>query len=80
MNDKFYMEDLLNNAKAICSLLLDGTIESATPQVTSTFNQTLFDALAVQNAIYKQMESKGWYQTQAVPQNKVAQAAAQAGA
>lgn len=75
MNDRFYMETLLTWTKAYCDLLLHGTIEASTEHVNSTMNQSLFEVLSLQNAIYKQMEQKGWYKTKPVPLTKIEQTA-----
>lgn len=77
MNDKSYLETLLTNTKSCCDLLLHGTIESSTPEVHAAFNNTLFTTLEIQNALYKQMEAKGWYQTKPVPVTKIQQTATQ---
>ncbi len=73
MNNKYYMENLLTSAKSMCNLLVNGTIESTTPFVNSSFNQALFEMLSLQNSIYKQMESMGWYKVENVPITKVNQ-------
>lgn len=75
MNDKYYMENLLTWTKSYCDLLLHATIESSTPNVNGTMEQALLTCLSVQNAIYKRMESKGWYQTKMAPVTKIEQAA-----
>lgn len=77
MNDRFYMETLLTWTKSYCDLLLHGTIESSSEYVNSTMNQALFECLSIQNAVYKQMETKGWYKTKPVPVAKVEQTATQ---
>lgn len=61
MENKFYMEQLLSSVKGLSNLLLNATIEASTDDVHATFNNCLFDTLAMQNAIYKQMEAKGYY-------------------
>lgn len=71
MNDRYYMENLLNSAKSMCNLLLNGTVEAATPSVNSSMNQALFESLSLQNAIYKKMESKGWYKMEPVTKTKM---------
>lgn len=73
MNNKYYMENLLTNAKSMCNLLVNGTIESTTSFVNSSFNQALFEILSLQNSIYKQMESMGWYKVENVPLPKINQ-------
>ncbi len=61
MSDKDLMENLLTNAKGVCDLFMHGSIESATPQVHEAFHASLNDALCMQENIYRQMESRGWY-------------------
>lgn len=77
MNDRYFMENLLTWTKSYCDLLLHGTIESSTPNVNGSMNQALFNTLSVQNAIYKHMESKGWYKVSSAPIDKINQAATQ---
>ena len=71
MEDKNYMESLLNASKGICEVLLHGTIEASTKSINGTMNQSLFDALSMQQEIYTKMEAKGWYKTDVAPTTKV---------
>ena len=64
MNDREIMEGILNTTKGVCDLYMHGSIESATANVHQTFTTALNDSLCMQNAIYKQMSQRGWYQTQ----------------
>lgn len=73
MDDKCIMQDLLNNTKAVCDLYMHGTIEASTPKVHQAFSTALNDALAMQDAIYKQMTAKGWYAPQQAPQQQLDQ-------
>ena len=73
MNDKDLLEDILLTVKGASDLYLHGTIESATPNVHSTFDKALCDSLKVQNEIYSKMASKGWYPTQQAEQTKIDQ-------
>lgn len=69
MNDREIMENILLTTKGVCDLYMHGSIESATPNVRQAFNTALSDALNMQNSIYQQMSSHGWYATeQAEPQ------------
>lgn len=61
MSDKDLMENLLTGTKNACDLYLHGSIESATPQVHEAFHAALNDALCMQENVYKQMQSRGWY-------------------
>ena len=73
MNDKDLLEDILLTVKGGSDLYLHGTIESATPNVHSTFDKALDDCLKMQNEIYSKMASKGWYPTQQAEQTKIDQ-------
>lgn len=74
MQDKDYMETLLNACKGATDLYLHGTLESAgTPKVHRVFHQALCELLTMQNEIYKKMEVKGWYTTTQVEQEKITQ-------
>jgi len=74
MNDKDLLEDILLTVKGGSDLYLHGTIESATPNVHSTFDKALDDCLKMQNEIYSKMASKGWYPSQQAEQTKIDQA------
>ena len=74
MNDKDLLEDILLKVKGASDLYLHGTIESATPNVHSTFDKALGDSLKMQNEIYSKMASKGWYPAQQAEQTKIDQA------
>ena len=74
MDDKVIMENILTATKSACGLLMHGTIESATPNVNSTFKSSLDDCLAMQNEIYSKMSQKGWYPTQQAQQQQISAA------
>lgn len=71
MDDRALMENLLLVTKGACSLYLNGTVESSTPDVFKTFNDSLNTTLEIQNSIYKTMEQNGWYKTTSVPTSKI---------
>ena len=73
MNDKCIMENLLLNTKGVCDLYMHGTIESPTANVHQAFSTALYDALCMQESMYQQMVNKGWYTTQAAPQQQLTQ-------
>ena len=73
MNDKCIMENLLLNTKGVCDLYMHGTIESPTANVHQAFSTALNDALCMQESMYQQMVNKGWYTTQAAPQQQLTQ-------
>lgn len=70
MDDKAIMENLMLTTKNVCDLCLHGAIESPTANVHQTFSDALLSTISMQDTIYKQMESKGWYKAQpATPQS-----------
>ena len=71
MDDKCIMENLLLVTKGACDLYLHGSIESPTANVHQAFTNALGSTLAMQDAIYKQMSGKGWYQTEQAPQQQI---------
>lgn len=62
MNDKELMNDLLSTVKFNCDLLLNGTVEAATPEVREAFNACLFEFLRIQDEISQKISARGWYQ------------------
>jgi len=73
MDDKCIMENLLFTAKQVCDLYMHGAIESSTADVHRAFAGAFDQTLAMQDSIYKQMASKGWYKTDSAPQDKLQQ-------
>ena len=71
MQDKLLMQDILMLEKGVCDLYMHGAIESSTVNINETFKNALNESLAMQDEIYKKMESKGWYQTQQAPQQQI---------
>ncbi|MBQ5977429.1 MAG: spore coat protein [Oscillospiraceae bacterium] len=73
MNDKEIMENILLTTKGVCDLYLHGSVESSTPQVHDAFTAALNDAICMQNGLYQQMESHGWYQKEQEQPQKLQQ-------
>ncbi len=73
MEDRVIMENILSTLKGSCDLMMNGTIEAATPNVQSTFKSTLNDSLTMQADIYKKMAQKGWYPAQQAEQQQIQQ-------
>lgn len=73
MTEKEIMENILMSTKSICDLYLHGSEESSTPQVHEAFTTALNDALCMQNGVYTQMESRGWYQKEQEQPQKLQQ-------
>lgn len=74
MEDRVIMDNILSTTKSACDLMMHGTIESATPNVHSTFKTALNDCLDMQNKIYSKMVEKGWYPTQQAEEQKISAA------
>ena len=73
MDDKCIMENLLLTTKGVIDLYMHGAIESSTTNVHQAFSSAFEDALCMQDNIYKQMTSKGWYQADNAPQQQLQQ-------
>ncbi|MDE5738438.1 MAG: spore coat protein [Oscillospiraceae bacterium] len=73
MDDKNLMENLLILEKNGCDLYLHGTIESCTGDVQQSFKNALDNSLQMQEKIYSEMSSKGWYQPDTAEQKKLQQ-------
>ncbi len=71
MQDKEIMENILLNLKGECDLLMHGAIESATPEVQSTFKSALNEALNMQSTVYSMMAKKGWYPSSIAEQKQI---------
>ena len=71
MSDKNLMENILLLEKGACDLFLHGTIESGTEDVHQAFQTALNASLNMQDGLYEEMTSMGWYPTQAVEQSKI---------
>lgn len=73
MSDKEIMEGILLNTKGAIDLYMHGTVESGTANVHQAFNTALNDSICMQNSIYKQMESHGWYSSEQATQPQLQQ-------
>ena len=71
MNDQLLMQDILMLEKGVCDLYMHGAIESSTNNINETFKCALDDSLTMQDDIYRQMQSKGWYTTDQADKNKI---------
>ncbi len=73
MNDRDIMENLLLTTKGVCDLFMHGSIESSTENVHQAFTAALNNSLSMQDCIYKQMSSHGWYTSEQAQQQKIDQ-------
>lgn len=71
MSDKNLMENILLLEKGACDLFLHGAIESGTENVHQAFQTALNASLNMQDGIYDEMASMGWYPSQQVEQTKI---------
>lgn len=71
MDDRNLMENILMLEKGACDLFMHGSIESSTQNVHQTFEDSLNQALNMQNQIYSKMQAKGWYPSEEAAQTKV---------
>ena len=73
MNDRDIMENILLTTKGVLDLYMHGSIESSTDDVHTAFNSAFNQTLAMEDCIYKQMESRGWYTTEQAEAQKIQQ-------
>ena len=50
---------------------MHGSIESSTQNINQAFKSALNESLCMQDTVYQQMKSKGWYQTEQAEQEKI---------
>lgn len=73
MSDRDIMENLLLTTKGVCDLYMHGTLESTTSNIHQAFNTALNDSICMQDNIYKEMQSHGWYSTEQAQQQQINQ-------
>ena len=71
MEDKFYLESLLTECKALCNLLFSSSSESSNIEVHQKFQTGLNVCLEWQNAIFKHMEQMGYYKQENVERQAI---------
>ena len=71
MDDRQIMENILIGVKSECGLLMNGAVESSTPEVHSAFTKAFNETLSMQNAIYAKMSEKGWYPVSSAEQKQI---------
>lgn len=69
--DKNLMQGILMLEKGVCDLYMHGSIESSTQNINQAFKSALNESLCMQDTVYQQMKSKGWYQTEQAEQEKI---------
>jgi spore coat protein CotF len=68
------MKDLLSSQKFITDNYNSHDNEAATPAVLTDFMNILREEHQIQNDVFCEMQTRGWYPTEAADQNKVSQA------
>ena len=71
MQDRNVMQDILLLEKGACDLYMHGSIEASTQNINQAFKTALNDSLTMQDSIYKEMQSKGWYTADQAEQQKI---------
>jgi len=72
-NDQEMMDDVLSSQKFITTAYNSNAIEASGPAVKSAMMKLLDEEQTLQHDIFVEMQSRGWYQTEAAPQNKIDQ-------
>jgi spore coat protein CotF len=72
--DQDMMKDLLSSQKFISDNYNSCANECATPAVHTDFMNILRDEHQIQNDVFCEMQTRGWYPTEAADQNKVTKA------
>ena len=72
-SDKDRLQDLLSSQKFITEGYNTFSNECVTPAVRNVFMSTLNEEHSIQNEVFSEMQSRGWYQPEAAEQQKIAQ-------
>ncbi len=70
-DDQAMMNDALSSQKFISDGYNTGANEAAAPVVKNTLMSLLEDEHNIQHDLFSQMQKRGWYQTEAAPQQKI---------
>ena len=78
MNSQFCEKDMLTDMLSSQKFVTDGynlfANECATPAVRADFMNILNEEHQIQSELFCEMQSRGWYPTEAADQNKINQA------
>ena len=74
MNDEEVLTDLLSSQKFLTSVYNSYSCESATGAVRNCLASILSDEHRIQEQIFCEMQSRGWYQTEKAEEMKIASA------
>lgn len=70
-SDREMMNDVLSSQKFITSGYNTTANEAGEPSVKNVMMSILDEEHAIQHDVFCEMQTRGWYQTEAAPQNKV---------
>jgi len=73
-DDQAKLDDALSSQKFISSSYNTCANEAAEPVVKNTLMSLLEDEHQIQHDLFVQMQKRGWYQTEAAPQQKIEEA------
>lgn len=71
--DKEMMHDCLDTEKFLIGMYQTALTESATPEMIQTLTDLLADALRMQQQLFREMNSRGWYPVTKAEEQKIAQ-------
>ena len=70
-SDREMMNDVLSSQKFITSGYNTTANEAGEPAVKNVIMTILDEEHKIQHEVFSEMQNRGWYQTEAAPQNKV---------
>lgn len=73
LSDKDMTADMLTAEKFLCSMYNAYASEAGTPELHSTMMTLLNDTHTMQNDVWTEMNSRGWYPTEKAEENKLQQ-------
>lgn len=73
-SDRNMMNDMLSTQKFITSGYNTNANEASNPKVKHTLMSILDEEHTMQHDVFAEMQNRGWYQTEAAPQDKVEKA------
>ena len=71
--DKEKMHDCLDAEKYLIGMYQTALTESATPEVVQTLTDLLSDSFRMQQQLFREMNSRGWYPVTKAEEQKIAQ-------
>ena len=71
--EKERMHDCLDTEKYLIGMYQTALTESATPEVVQTMTDLLGDSFRMQQQLFREMNSRGWYPVTKAEEQKIAQ-------